>query len=314
MAFEIKENIPLAPYTIYKIGGAARFFAEVKNADELEEAVRFAAEKSVPFFVMGAGSNILVADTGFQGMIIRMTDGTIRVEEEKMTVDAGVAMARAAAESARAGLAGFAWAVGVPGTIGGSVRGNAGCFGREMKDVVDSVMIFDTVKKATCRMSHVACRFAYRDSIFKRHPEWIVISATLALAPGNSILIQEEIRRTSSERAAKQDIGSKSCGCVFKNPSWNEVQMAKEALIVHFPELAEFARQDRIPAAFLIDRAGLKGMRAGYIVISQKHGNFFLNEGGGTAEDVVKLAAMAQDAVFKKYGIRLTEEIQRVGF
>lgn len=338
MALVVRENVPLAPYTIYKIGGAARFFAEVKSAEELRQALAFAVQKglvppapslnsrsdgagrspganfSAGFFIMGAGSNTLVADEGFEGMVIHMTGVSVRVEGENMIVDAGVMMARAAAEAARAGLAGFSWAIGVPGTIGGSVRGNAGCFGREMKDVVESIEVFDAVKATNYKLQATSCEFAYRDSVFKRHPEWIVLSATLKLAHGGTASIQEEIRRISAERTVKQDVGIKSCGCVFKNPSWSDREESKDTLIARFPELAEFAARATVPASFLIDRAGLKGSRAGRIVISPKHANFFLNEGGGTAGEVAVLISRAQDAVRKKYGIRLTEEIQYVGF
>lgn len=314
MALEIRENTPLAPYTIYKIGGAARFFADVRNADELGEAVRFAADKSAGFFIMGAGSNTLVADEGFEGMVIHMTGGTIRVDGARMIADAGVMMARASAESARAGLAGFAWAIGVPGTIGGSVRGNAGCFGHEMKDVVESVTIFDAAKATSYQLPATSCEFGYRDSIFKRHPEWIVLAATLKLAHGDPALIQEKIKSISAERTARQDVGIKSCGCVFKNPSWSDMEESKDTLTARFPELAEFAARATVPASFLIDRAGLKGSRAGRIVISPKHANFFLNEGGGTAKDVLILVALVKDAVLQKYGITLHKEIQTLGF
>lgn len=310
----IKENEPLAPHTIYKIGGPARVFFEAHNASELEEAVRYGAEKHAPFFIMGAGSNTLVADKGFDGIVIHMTGGAVAKEGERMIVDAGVMMARAAAESARAGLAGFAWAIGVPGSIGGSVRGNAGCFGREMKDVVESVMILDSQRSARRVLRTAECEFGYRDSLFKRHPEWIVLASTLKLKQGDAAAIQEEIRAMSAARAAKQDIGAKSCGCIFKNPSWEHVRETKEILIAKFPELERFASQDVIPAAFLIDRAGLKGKRMGRIVISRKHANFFINEGGGTADEVIMLISLVKDAVRRMYGIALHEEIQYLGF
>ncbi|MFY9462761.1 MAG: UDP-N-acetylmuramate dehydrogenase [Candidatus Sungiibacteriota bacterium] len=338
MMIEIKEHEPLAPHTIYKIGGTARFFASVKNRAELEEALKFATDHGAPFFIMGAGSNTLVSDKGFDGMVIRMAGGEIKIDGEpsnttlavaegdknevakvdilgeRMTADAGVMMARAAAEAARAGLAGFAWAIGVPGTIGGSVRGNAGCFGNEMKDVVESVDVFDAIKATSYKIQATSCQFAYRDSIFKRHSEWVVVSATLKLGKGDSAIIQQEIRAMSMERAAKQDIGAKSCGCIFKNPAWLDVFEAKEKLLAQFPELAVFAERPEIPAAFLIDRAGLKGKRTGHIIISDKHANFFVNEGGGTAGEARSLIASAKSAVQEKYGIVLQEEIQYLGF
>jgi len=329
MAIEIKEHELLAPHTIYKIGGAARFFAEAKNRGELEEALRCAAEKRALFFIMGAGSNTLVSDQGFDGMVIRMIGGEIKIDGERMIVDAGVMMARAASEAARQGLAGFAWAIGVPGTMGGSVRGNAGCFGHEMRDVVESVQVLkitnyksqitnkSEIQKSNFQITELnsgECEFGYRDSVFKRHPEWVILSATLKLDKGDPATIQQEIRAMSAERAAKQDIGAKSCGCIFKNPSWPDAPGEKANLLARFPELAPFAGRSEIPAAFLIDRAGLKGKRVGRIVVSDKHANFFINEGAGIAEEVQSLIAAAKNTVQEKYGITLHEEIHYLGF
>lgn len=313
MAIEIKENVPLAPYTIYKIGGMARFFAEVRNGGELKNALEYAGAKGAPFFIMGAGSNVLVADTGYEGMVIRMTGGEVRVTGNRLIADAGVMMARAVGEAARAGLTGFEWGIGVPGTIGGSVRGNAGCFGGEMKDIVESVEVFDSLQPATYTLQALQCVFGYRDSVFKKHPGWIVLSATLQIAAGDPAAIQERVRRITAERLEKQSIGTKSCGCIFKNVLWPDAAGDREALLARFPELAAFAGRPAIPASFLLDAAGMKGARAGGAVVSEKHANFFVNEGNAKARDVARLAAAAQDAVHKKYGLALHEEIQYVG-
>lgn len=314
MAIDVKENIPLAPYTIYKIGGPARYFAEARNADDLRESLAYAAEKKAPFFIMGAGSNVLVADKGYDGMVIRMTGGEVRADGERLVADAGVMMARAAGEAARAGLMGFEWGIGVPGTIGGSVRGNAGCFGGEMKDVVASVEVFDAKKVSILNSQVSDCEFGYRDSIFKRHPEWVVLSATMKLKKGETAAIQSEMRRMSAERAAKQDIGTKSCGCIFKNPAWPKSAEEKEKLLREHPELVRFFGYSHIPASFLIDRAGLKGTCVGHGCVSRAHANFFVNQGGGTAADIRALAALAKEKVRSLFGIALQEEIQYVGF
>src|SRR3989344_19527 len=136
---DIKTNIPLAPYTIYKIGGPASFFAEVKTAEELKEALLFAQEKGLPFFILGAGSNVLIGDQGVAGLVIHKSGGEGKINGDRVVVDAGVMMTKAVLVSAKAGLTGFEWGVGVPGTIGGSVRGNAGCFGGEMGQAVERV-------------------------------------------------------------------------------------------------------------------------------------------------------------------------------
>lgn len=354
MDIVIKEGVPLAPYTIYKIGGPARFFVEVRSVDRLEEAVRFAEERRVLFFVLGAGSNVLIADRGFDGLIIQMRGGEVLIEGDRLIADAGVMMARAVMEAARAGLGGFEWGIGIPGTIGGAVRGNAGCFGGEMKDVVERVRILqapsskprnttsaaakngsnevaevDPVesprrgelygvdirgKFQVLELTNRDCQFNYRDSIFKRHPEWVVLSATLKLKKGDPTAIQEHVKRITAERAQKQDIGTKSCGCIFKNVSWSRRDIRKGDLLNRFSEFDRFGDEPALPASLLIDRVGLKGRRVGKAVISPKHANYFLNEGGATAEEVITLITAAKDAVMRKYGIALEEEIQYVGF
>lgn len=314
MAIDIEENKQLAPYTIYKIGGPARFFAEVRNAEELEGALRFAGEKNLPFFVMGAGSNMLISDCGFDGVAIRMTGGDIKIEGDRMHADAGVMMARAVMASAAAGLAGFEWGVGVPGTIGGSVRGNAGCFGGEMKDVVLEVRVFDADKKESFTVDAARCQFGYRNSAFKSHPEWIVLSVVFRLRPGEAAAIRERVKEITVERGAKQDIGTKSCGCIFKNIAWEDIGRDKEEMLDKFPALAQFADRERIPASFLIDAAALKGSCAGSVCVSGHHANFFVNKGGGTASDVRDLITRTKERVKSLFGVTLEEEIQYIGF
>ncbi|MBI3442539.1 MAG: UDP-N-acetylmuramate dehydrogenase [Candidatus Sungbacteria bacterium] len=314
MAMEVKENVPLAPYTIYKIGGPARFFVKASSADDVREALAFAAEKKLPFVIIGAGSNMLVSDRGFDGVAIRMAGGEVRLEGERLVCDAGVMMARAVLAAGKAGLAGFEWGIGVPGTIGGSVRGNAGCFGHEMKDAVERVEIFDVAKNENRIMQNPECEFGYRDSIFKKHPEWIILSATLKLKRGNAALIQQEVQRITMERLAKQDIGTKCCGCIFKNTPWGREDTDREKLAARFPELAAFAGQSHVPTSFLLDRAGLKGTRIGGAVVSPKHANFFINEGMASADDVRALIDRAKEEVRNKFGILIEEEIQYIGF
>lgn len=313
----IQKNIFLAPYTIYKIGGPARFFIEVKTATELKEALVFVEDKKLPFFILGAGSNILVSDQGFGGLVIRMTGGEVKIEGDKVIVDAGTMMAKAVLASAKAGFTGFEWGVGVPGTIGGSVRGNAGCFGGEMAQILASVQVFEfkneKLKIKSFSLRNEECKFAYRDSIFKKHPEWIILSATLKLKKGDPEKIQSEVKRIVNERGQKQDIGTKTCGCIFKNIAWDKIGIDKEKLIERFPELREFQNKLNISSSFLLDKAGLKKKGVGKVFISSKHANFFVNEGGASAEEVRQLIRLAKEEVEKKYGIRLEEEIVYVG-
>lgn len=316
MALPIKENIPLSSYTIYRIGGPAQFFVKVKNSEELEEALMFAAKKGLPFFILGAGSNVLASDKGFAGLVVKLENGNIKINEEKLVVDAGVMMAKAVLISAKAGLTGFEWGIGVPGTVGGSVRGNAGCFAGEMSQVLESVQVLDTrnLGKSDLQILNSECQFTYRDSIFKRHPEWVILSATLKLKKGDPAKVQNEVRRIVIERGQKQDIGTKTCGCIFKNIVWEKIGGSKEKMMERFPEFKKFQDSPNVPASFLLDKAGLRGKRIGRVYISPKHANFFVNEGGASADEVRQLTQLAKEEVKKKYGLGLEEEIVYLGF
>lgn len=310
----IQENIDLAPFTMYKIGGPARFFAEAASGGEIAEAVAFASVKKVPFVILGAGSNVLISEKGFDGLVIRISGGRVVVEGDALTVDAGMMMARAVTESANAELTGFEWGIGVPGTIGGSVRGNAGCFGGEMRDVVASVRMLNAETLGEQTMSNAECEFGYRDSIFKRKPELIILSATLRLKKGDRGAVQTSIRTITLERVSKQDIGVKCCGCIFKNISWDRPGIDKEKLLREFPEFFQFSNRPNIPAAYLLDVSGLKDTCSAHACISAKHANYFVNNGGATSQEIKELIDRAREGVEKKFGIRIEEEIQYIGF
>jgi UDP-N-acetylmuramate dehydrogenase len=313
---QVQEHIPIALFTVYKIGGSARYFTEVRTADEVREAIRFGRDKGVPFFILGAGSNILVSDQGYEGILIHMATSGISQNNVLLRLDAGVKMAQAVAASVKSGLAGFEWGIGIPGSVGGSVRGNAGCFGNEMGDVVHAVEVLDTDDTALPIkiFSNSECEFGYRHSIFKLHPAWVVLSVTLELRLDEPKKIQERVLTITKERNEKQDIGTKSCGCIFKNISWEETGKSKEDLLRSFSEFETIEDRKNIPASFLIDRAGLKGVREGGVVISPKHANFFVNEGNASAEDVRRLVERIKERVKETYGLELHEEIQYLGF
>jgi len=280
----ITENIILAPYTVFNIGGPADFFCEVKNKEELVEVLDWARDNKTPFFIMGAGSNLLVSDDGFRGLAIKMSSQNIDLlGENKIFVAAGVSMARAVNFSIEKGFGGFEWGVGIPGTVGGAVFGNAGCFGGEMKDAVDSVSILE---RKIFELPNDACEFAYRHSVFKRHPEWIILGATLNFFPGDKEKSRAKVLEYTKKRTASQDIGEKCAGCIFKNP-----------------------KQD-LAAGYLIDKVGLKGAKIGGAMVSGKHANYIVNTGGATARDVKELIMVIKDEVKKVNGILMEEEIR----
>ncbi len=314
MSLVIRGHEPLAPHTVFQIGGPARFFAEVASPEDLAEAMTLAVEQKLPWRVLGAGSNVLVADRGFDGVVIHPVGGTVRRERNTLIADAAVPLARVVRESLGHGLRGFEWAIGIPGTVGGSVYGNAGCFGREMKDVVESVTVFSAAKGTTEQLSRATCGFAYRSSIFKRRPELVVLDATLWLAPGDPTEGQALLRALTARRIETQDIGSASAGCAFQNIPWDRRDVSRVRPDLRFPELAAFRDEPTIPAGFLIDQAGLKGRCIGNACVSDRHANYIVNRGGATAAEVIMLIGLIKEYVHRKYGLALEEELQYIGF
>ena len=284
----IQENIPLAPLTVFKIGGSARYFCEATTPEEVREAVSYAQNQKVSFAVLGAGSNTLVADEGYSGLVIKMQMRTISVKENTVTAGAGASMAQVVVASVGAGLTGFEWAIGVPGTIGGSVVGNAGCFGGEMKDVIETVELLDTESGDVNVLKNAECHFAYRESRFKKEPNSIILSVTLLLTPGDKKESSARILEYTKKRTSSQDIGSQCAGCIFKNPS----QM--------------------LPAGRLIDEAGLKGLSVGQAYVSDRHGNYIINRGGAKAADVEALIKDVKEKIKKHFDIDLHEEMRRI--
>lgn len=316
MSIVIQENIPLSQYSVFKIGGPARFFTVVKNKDEMIKALQFTKEKGLPFFLLGAGSNILVADRGFDGLIIKNELNAIFADRKTsmMYADAGVSMPRLVAEAAKHSIAGLEWGIGIPGTVGGSVRGNSGAFGKEMKDVLVSADVYDTKTATMKQFNNAECAFGYRDSIFKRKPELIILFAVFRGEKGDREAIQKQIIEISGARSKTQDIGAKCAGCIFKNPKWPDDTKHKTQITQKFPDLAQFQDRETIPASYLIDHAGLKGKHIGNAEVSLAHANYIINEGSATANEVMQLIALIKESVYRIYGILLEEEIQFVGF
>ncbi|HEY4527498.1 MAG TPA: UDP-N-acetylmuramate dehydrogenase [Candidatus Paceibacterota bacterium] len=329
---EMKENVSLKPFTVFQVGGPARFFTETHSKEEVIEALRWAKEKKIPSFILGLGSNILVSDQGFPGLVIKISGGKVSRDGDLITAEAGAKMAEVVNFSLQNGLVGFEWAIGVPGTIGGSVRGNAGCFGSEMKDVVMSVGAFNTGSRENVELDNSDCQFGYRHSIFKKRPELIVLGAVLKLKPGDVGEARRKIARASKARVslvaepadreffnpgghiAPQEIGRPTVGCAFKNVLWSRKDVDKEYLISRFPKFKVFEANPGLPTGFLIEEAGLKGVEIGGAMVSEKHANFIINTGNATAEDIVMLIGLIKERVHRKLDVFLEEEIQYVGF
>jgi len=306
----IKENESLSKHTNFRIGGPARWFVEARSETDAREAIAFAKEQSVSYCVIGGGSNVLASDEGFFGVVIQMAMRGVRIEGTTVVAEAGAMSAAVARQTAEAGLQGMEWAVSIPGTIGGAVRGNAGCFGGEMKDSVVSVRVLRDGK--IVEVAKDTAQFGYRESSFKRSND-IILSVTLALEPGDREALLKKIDETLAKRKASQPLYGGSAGCMFKNYDATDEDLQRLQREVDVLP-SEMSASRRVPAGWLIDKLGLKGTRIGDVEISREHGNFIVNLGKATASDVTQVIALVKTKARDRFGIQLQEEVQYVGF
>ncbi|MBI4138956.1 UDP-N-acetylmuramate dehydrogenase [Candidatus Uhrbacteria bacterium] len=308
-----KRDELMSNHTSVKIGGPARLYVVAPSNAELLRIIGEAARLNIPFVVFGGGSNLLVADDGYEGVVIQAADRSMRIEGERVIAASGAPTGVVARAAAEAGLEGFEWGIGVPGTIGGATYGNAGCFGGEMKDVVSAVETYDPAHGSRRTFSNADCRFGYRDSRFKHDP-YILLETTLLLRPGNRETALTRMTEVMEKRKASQPQGSFSAGCLFKNYEFQDGS-ALDILKRHGDGIPEtFLTQKRIPAGWLIDRLGLKGTSIGQAQISPVHGNFFVNRGGARAQDVLALSSFVKMKVRDELGILLEDEVQLIGW
>ena len=285
-----ERGAPLARFTTMRVGGPADLYVVAHNPFELKALVRFARARSIPWFVLGRGSDLVISDRGIRGLVIHVKAESSRVEGERYVAGAGVPMARAATETQLAGLTGLEFGLAIPGTVGGAVWANAGAHGSDVAGVLESAeVLWSDGLDATLPASELG--FAYRDSRFKRPAEagdGLVVAATFRLrsAPADEIKARlDDIRRWRREH---QPLGLPSAGSVFRNPPGTS-------------------------AGLLIDEAGLKGLRIGGAVVSEKHANFIVNDRKGTAADVRHLVDRVRARIAERHGIELVPEVEFVG-
>ncbi len=286
---------PLARFTTMRVGGPADLFATAHNAFELRALVRFARARSIPHLILGRGSDVVIADAGVRGLVIQVRAEGSRVDGTRYSAESGVQMARAATEAQRAGLTGLEFGLAIPGTVGGAVWANAGAHDSEVATVLDSARVL-AADGTEGVIPGADLAFAYRDSRFKHGPAGdppggpadLILEATFQLSPATPEAIKERLDEIRRWRQAHQPIGQASAGSVFRNP------------------LEESAGR-------LIEAAGLKGLRIGGAVVSDKHANFIVNDQKGSASDVRRLAERVQAEVQAKFGLALAFEIEFIG-
>ena len=277
---------PLAPHTSLRIGGPADFFLRVAGEKDLLDAIQVARENELPVFLLGGGTNLLVADRGIRGVVLQNAWRESRVDGDTVTASSGTELAHVAAVAARSGIEGLEWMATVPGTVGGAVHGNAGAFGSETADaLIDAELVDLNGDRWTARVDDLA--YSYRKSALQGTPI-VCVRARFRGKSGDRANAVKRIKEMANERIKKQPLAQPNTGSIFRNPP------------------GDFAGR-------LIEEAGLKGRAVGGAKVSEKHANFIVNVDGATARDVRALMALVQQEVSRKFNVKLVPEVELVG-
>lgn len=279
---------PMKKHTTFRVGGAADYFVVPKTKEEVKNIVALCRELDMPYYVLGNGSNLLVGDKGYRGVIIQIYKemNHIQVEEDKIIVQAGALLSKIGSAALEAELSGFEFAAGIPGTMGGAVVMNAGAYGGEMKDVLESATVL-TPEGEILILSNKELELGYRTSLVAKK-NYIVLEATIALQKGEKDAIKARMDELRIQRTTKQPLEYPSAGSTFKRPE------------------GYFAGK-------LIQDAGLRGFQVGGAQVSEKHCGFVINKENATAADVLELMRQVSAIVKEKFGVELEPEVKRLG-
>lgn len=279
---------PMKNHTSFKVGGKADIFFEPGNVRELIEFIKYVKENNIPYLIMGNGTNMLVSDDGIRGAVIKLGDkiSSIEVVDDCIIAQCGAKLSEVAKIAAENSLAGFEFASGIPGSIGGAVAMNAGAYGKEMKDVVEEVEVLDSNMEYRI-LKNKEMEFGYRKSAVEKH-NYIILSAKLKLMKGIKSEIEALMQDYDERRRSKQPLDLPSAGSVFKRP-------------------------EGYYAGKLIEEAGLRGKTIGGAQVSEKHCGFIVNKGNATAADVYELIKYIQKTVYERFGVKLETEVKLIG-
>lgn len=303
--FKFLFNHPLSEKSYFKIGGQAEVFYSAKNRQEAMDLLIFCRENKIEFTLLGGASNVIIADEGLKGLVLSLDFAELQLIKETETelfyqADSGIKTSSLVSKVANQGASGLEGFIGVPGVLGGAIYNNAHYLQDLIGDKIYQVEVFD-VKKGEIRLfSREECQFAYEKSIFQSDRNLVIFSAFFALKKSLPEENRLNLRQAIEKRELTQPLHLPSCGCVFQNPPNNDL------LRKLFPK---FAHLEFIPAGFLIDQAGMKGVKEGDIQVSEKHAAFFVNLGQGRASDVEKLIKKVKAVVLEKFSVNLKEEV-----
>ena len=300
------QNEPLSKHTTLGIGGPAKFFVEAESEEELIDIVKKVLQEKTPFIVIGEGSNLLVSDEGYQGLIVKNKLKGISEKDGLVSVKAGNSLQEFVDFTIAKGFVGMQKMTGIPGTVGGAVYGNAGAYGQTISDHLVRVYVFDGDKMFWIDKSE--CNFSYRDSDFKKN-KYVLLEVEFKLDKGDAESLKKEAAEILKVRLQKYKPGIACPGSFFKNV---QVKDLTQEQLTKIPK--DKIVYEKIPAGYLLEEVGAKGAKRGDIEIADFHANLFMNRGKGTAEDFFTLSEEYRRKVKEKFGINLEPEVQLVGF
>jgi len=302
----VSAGTPLARYTRFGIGGPADLYAETSSVEAFIAAMEGARETGIPTVVIGGGTNLIVSDGGYPGLVLRYRGDALLAAEERVVAQAGAVLQDLVDFTIARGLQGLETLAGIPGSVGAAVYGNAGAYGHSISERVVKVQFYDG--QCVRVFDNRECGFHYRESVFKRHKEWIVFSAQLRMDRGDAAALRQAADEILKVRNEKFPVTMKCAGSIFKNLLLAELP---QRLAADIPE--RVVREGKIPAAWFLEQVGAKGAERGAIRVADYHANLIYNTGGGTAADLCGLIQELKQRVRERFGMELEEEVQYVG-
>lgn len=296
-------NAPLARYTRFEIGGPARMLVNVSTAKALAETLHLSKDSRTPHAIIGGGTNLIVDDAGFPGVVVRYVAKNIEIEGDRVRVEAGAALQDLVDKTIDSGLRGLETMTGIPGWVGGAIYGNAGAYGHSVQERIESVRFFDG--ENTRELASNKLDFSYRSSIFKRFKDWIVLDAILRLDQADPAELRATAQGILKIRNEKYPPAMKCAGSIFKN-----LMLVDLPAGIDVPE--KVVREGKVPSAYFLEAAGAKGLKIGGLKVADYHANLIYNDGGASAKDLWDLIETLKAGVWEKFGIRLEEEVQSI--
>ena len=321
---QISENVPLSQCTRFGIGGPARWLVDAASEMALTAALATLREHGIPHTVVGGGTNLIASDSGFPGAIVRYTNASIDIlpdgilpddilpddidpQKSRVRVAAGAVLQDLVDGTIERGLAGLETLTGIPGWVGGAIYGNAGAYGHSIHERIRTVTFLDLDRTGARTIDNSACEFRYRDSVFKRKKDWIILSAELQLGRAPAAGLMEAASCIRKIRDEKYPPAMRCAGSIFKNLLFAELPAAARAQVP-----AHVIREGKVPSAYFLQQADAKGLVLGGMKVADYHANLIYNQGGGTAGELRQLIAELKRRVFERFGIALEEEVQYI--